>query len=62
MDERILDMQKDRIISFEEISGYGYRHCHRTGESVVFFNPEKMRVYKYKNPFAKAPMKNVPSV
>ena len=54
-------MQKDRIISFEEMSGYGYRHCHRTGESIVFFNPEKKLVHKYKNPFAKAPLKNVPS-
>lgn len=45
------------FISDNETTQLGEKNLKRTGESVVYINREKGRVYKVKNPYAKAALK-----
>ncbi len=58
--ERLVKVAKenDLYISLADTKNYGRKNLKKTGESVVYINEEQNKVYKVKNPFAKAALKN----
>jgi hypothetical protein len=58
--ERLVKTAKDngRYLTKEEVSRLGERKQKPSGESVVYMDSASGKVYKVKNPYAKAPMKH----
>lgn len=56
---RLIEIAKrhGKYIEPKVLERLGTKYPHRTGESVVYINEERGRVYKVKNPYAKAAIK-----
>lgn len=57
--ERLVSIAKanGQYKSHAEFASLGMKYLKRTGESVVYLNVVNARVYKYRDPFAKGPLK-----
>ncbi len=57
--ERLIDVAKanGQYKPHAEVAALGGRHAKLSGESEVYVNEDEKRVYKVKDPYAKAPMK-----
>ena len=58
--ERLVDVARKNglFVPIKETANYGDKKTKRTGESTVYVNEQKSKVYKVKDPYAKAGMKN----
>ena len=59
--DRLIDLAKEHNIFFSlnECKKFGERVRERSGESIVYFNEETKKYTKLKDPYAKAPIKNI---
>lgn len=57
--ERLVNIAKKNglFLPLKDIRQIGMKHGYRSGESVVYLNPENNRVYKIKDPYAKLAIK-----
>ena len=59
--DRLIEIAKEHNIfySLNECKKFGERVTERSGESIVYFNEENQKYIKLKDPYAKAPIKNI---
>ena len=59
--DRLIEIAKEHNIFFslDECKKFGERVTERSGESIVYFNEENQKYIKLKDPYAKAPIKNI---
>ena len=59
--ERLIEIAKENNIFFSlnECKNFGEKVNERSGESIVYFNESSQKYIKLKDPYAKAPIKNI---